>query len=109
MDRTHISERLTVSGQIGPDDLEALKASGVTTIINNRPDREERGQPLSTELESAARALGLVYYYLPVTPGAANTKDGARMVEIVANADGTVHAFCRTGNRSSKLFALGKD
>lgn len=108
MDCKHITDRLSVSGQVGLDDLERLKARGVTTIINNRPDQEERGQPLSAELARAVRALGLDYHHLPVTPGAVNPQDGARMVEIVANADGTVHAFCRTGNRSSTLFDLGQ-
>jgi len=109
MKRKTITDGLTVSGQVRPEDLGELMACGVTTIVNNRPDNEEAGQPLSADLERAARDLGLDYHYIPVTPGSPVPSDGQRMAQIVAEADGHVHAFCRTGNRSSQLYALGQD
>ena len=104
MKRKTITDGLTVSGQVRPEDLGELMACGVTTIVNNRPDNEEAGQPLC-----AARDLGLDYHYIPVTPESPDPSDGQRMAQIVAEADGHVHAFCRTGNRSSQLYALGQD
>lgn len=108
MKRKTITDGLTVSGQVRPENLEELIACGVTTIINNRPDNEEAGQPLSADLGRAARDLGLDYHYIPVTPGSPDPNDGQQMVQIVSEAEGHVHAFCRTGNRSSQLYALGK-
>ena len=108
MNCKQITYSLTVSWQVRPEDLKALKACGVTTIINNRPDGEEAGQPCSADLERAARDLGLDYHYIPVTPGCFDPDDGRRMSNIVAQADGGVHAFCRTGNRSSQLYALSQ-
>ena len=40
-----IDEKTLVAGQIGPDDVPALKQLGVTLIVNNRPDGEDVGQP----------------------------------------------------------------
>ena len=108
MKRKTITDGLTVSGQLRPEDLGELMACGVTTIVNNRPDKEEAEQPLSADLHRAARDLGLDYHHIPVTPGAPDPSDGQRMAQIVAEAKGNVHAFCRTGNRSSQLFALGQ-
>ena len=50
-----------VSPQIQPGDVAAAAAMGVTTIVNNRPDGEEPGQPAGAEIEAAARAAGLAY------------------------------------------------
>ena len=40
-----IDETLLVTGQISPDDIATAAAQGVRTIINNRPDGEQPGQP----------------------------------------------------------------
>ena len=46
MNRKFITDTLSVSGQIMPDDLAVLKEKGVVTIINNRPDGEQVDQPI---------------------------------------------------------------
>ena len=38
-------------------------------LVNNRPDGEEPGQPLGTEIEAAARAAGIDYRYIPIIRG----------------------------------------
>jgi uncharacterized protein (TIGR01244 family) len=40
-----IDDRFSVSPQVVPADLAAIKAAGFVAIINNRPDGEEEGQP----------------------------------------------------------------
>jgi len=84
-----IATGLTVSGQIALDDLSALKKRGVTIIINNRPDGEQSGQLTSDALAERAAELGLEYL---------------KMGDIIRSATGSVHAFCRSGNRSSLLW-----
>ena len=49
-----LNDRTLVAGQIGPDDVPALKALGVTLIVNNRPDGEDVGQPASDDIEAPA-------------------------------------------------------
>ena len=45
MDIKRLTDDISVSGQIGPDEVEGLAAQGFTTLINNRPDGEMIGQP----------------------------------------------------------------
>ena len=102
-----IDERTLVAGQIRPDDLEALKAGGIGMIVNNRPDEEEAGQPSSAEMEAAARASGIAYRSIPVASGFSANQVEA-MSEALENAEGQVLAFCRSGTRSTYLWALAR-
>src|SRR4030095_6323279 len=54
-----------VAGQISTADFPAIAAAGVSTIVNNRPDGEEPGQPAGAEIEAAARAAGIDYRHIP--------------------------------------------
>ena len=102
-----IDERTLVAGQIKPADMEALKAGGIGMIVNNRPDDEEAGQPSSAEMEAAARAAGIDYRYIPVASGFSADQVEA-MSEALGNVEGQVLAFCRSGTRSTFLWALAR-
>ena len=102
-----IDERVLVAGQITANDLEAAKAEGVTMIVNNRPDGEEPGQPSSEEMETAAQATGLEYRHIPVGSGYSANQVQA-MGEALDAAEGPVLAFCRSGTRSTFLWALAR-
>lgn len=109
MDIKPLTDRLTVSGQITADDLAILKKAGVVTIINNRPDGEEAEQPRCDALAAQANTLGLAYHFIPVTPGELLDADAAKMGKILKESAGQVHAFCRSGNRSSMLWKRSQD
>lgn len=95
--------------QLAPEDMAALAAAGVRSVINNRPDGEGGpDQPGSTQLEAAARAAGLQYRHLPVPPGDHSDPDARRMAELVAELPRPVFAFCRSGRRSVALYHKGK-
>jgi uncharacterized protein (TIGR01244 family) len=96
-----------VAGQIAPDEVPELKAAGIAIIVNNRPDGEEPGQPASAEMEAAAGAAGLGYRHIPVAGGLSNEQVEA-MAEALAAAEGKTLAFCRSGTRSTYLWALAK-
>jgi len=102
-----IDDATFVAGQIGPEDVAEAAALGVTMIVNNRPDGEEPGQPPSAEIEAAARAAGLDYHHVPVVGGIA-PEQVAAMATALEEADGTVLAFCRSGTRSTYLWALAR-
>jgi uncharacterized protein (TIGR01244 family) len=93
-----------VSGQIAPEEIAAL---GVTTIINNRPDGEEPGQPDSDVIAAAAQAAGIDYRHIPVAGGISQPQV-AEMADALAQAKGPVLAFCRSGTRSTYLWALAR-
>ena len=102
-----IDERTLVAGQIRPEDMEALKAGGIGMIVNNRPDNEEAGQPSSAEMEVAAREAGISYRSIPVASGFSAHQVEA-MSEALEKAEGQVLAFCRSGTRSTFLWALAR-
>jgi uncharacterized protein (TIGR01244 family) len=104
---TRLDEHMLVAGQIRPEDVASAKAEGVTTIVNNRPDGEEAGQPTSAEIEAAARAAGLAYRHIPVAAGFSAERVAA-MAETIEDAEGKTLAFCTSGTRSTLLWALAR-
>jgi uncharacterized protein (TIGR01244 family) len=99
-----LDEHVTVSGQIAPEDIAGL---GVAMIVNNRPDGEEPGQPASEALRAAAEAAGVAYRHIPVS-GGMSLPQVAQMAEALAAAEGPVLCFCRSGTRSTYLWALAR-
>lgn len=105
MDIKPLSNTLSVSGQIRPRDMAEIAKLGFKTVINNRPDREVPFQPRHKTLAARAEQAGLQYYYLPVISGEMTQKNVDDFAEVLKRADGPVFAFCRTGTRSSNLWA----
>jgi len=101
-----ISDTLLASGQIEPGDVERAKAEGVTLIVNNRPDGEESGQPEGLEIEEAARQAGIDYTAIPVGSAGFSLPQVDAMAAAIGSAEGKVLAFCRTGTRSTLLWAM---
>lgn len=103
-----VNDTFSVSGQLVPEALPALKAAGVRTLICNRPDHEAPDQPEYAAIAERARALGIDVYYLPVvhdTIDARNVEDFAALLQDAAHP---VHAFCRSGLRSITLYSLAQ-
>lgn len=108
MDLKRINDRISVSGQIMPDDIASLKAAGFTTIINNRPDAESPDQPASAEIEAAAKAAGLAYYAIPLGREGVSPAMVEETKAALEGSTGPVFAFCRSGTRSTTLWALSQ-
>lgn len=96
---------LVARHQLMPADIAEAVAAGVRTIVNNRPDGEEPGQPAGAEIEAAAKAAGLIYRHIPVAGGFSEEQ-----IEAMAEAlsQGPALAFCRSGTRSTYLWALAR-
>jgi sulfide:quinone oxidoreductase len=108
MDIRKINRGLSVSPQIAPADMAELKMAGFRSIICNRPDGEGNDQPTFSEIEEAARAAGLEAHYMPVVPGRVADEDAGRFDEALSDLPGPVLAYCRTGTRSTTLWALAE-
>jgi uncharacterized protein (TIGR01244 family) len=103
-----IDQALCVTAQVQPEDMPALAAAGMRSIINNRPDFEGGAdQPTSAQLKAAARAAGLEYGYLPVPPAGHTPEQARSMFSAVDHLPQPVVAFCRTGRRSAALYRMG--
>ncbi len=99
---------IAVAAQLQPADMGTLAAAGYHSVINNRPDHEDEGQPSSAEMRAAAEASGLEYHHLPVVSGQITDADVAGFGELLNQVRGPVLAFCRTGTRSISLWALSE-
>jgi len=106
MELKTIDERLSVNGQITPQDIAQAASQGFRTIINNRPDGEEQGQPTSAELAASADAHGLAYRHIPITPGQFSDGQIAEFKAALEESPGPVLGFCRTGMRCATLWGL---
>ena len=103
-----LDDKTLVNGQITPEDIEALKALGVTLIVNNRPDGEDAGQPDSDDIEAAAKAAGIDYRHVPIARGMGPSDIEAMREAMHSAGDGKMFAFCRSGNRSTLAWAVAK-
>ncbi|MGX0878741.1 sulfide:quinone oxidoreductase [Roseovarius sp. MBR-154] len=108
MDIKTITDDLSVSPQIAPGDLAAIKAAGFRAVICNRPDGEGADQPNFDEIEAAARAQGLAARYLPITSGMVRDQDAGDFGRALRELPGPVLAYCRTGTRSATLWSLSE-
>ena len=99
MDIRKINDGISVAPQIGIDDLADVAAQGFKTVINNRPDGEAPDQPPAADVEQAARAAGLDYYFVPAVSGQLTPEKVADFGRTIEEAEGPVLAFCRSGTR----------
>ena len=100
-----IDDSISVAGQLAPADIAAAAAQGFRTVVNNRPDDEGPDQPPGAAIAEAAAAAGLRYVAIPVA-GGFSTRQVEAMAAALAEAEGPVLAFCRSGTRSTNLWAL---
>jgi sulfide:quinone oxidoreductase len=101
-----IAPDVCVAGQLTPAAMAEAAAMGFRSVVNNRPDHEHGpGQPTSAEIEAAARAAGLEYRHLPVDGGWQSPDEIAAFARLLAELPRPLLAFCRSGARSTRLFA----
>lgn len=101
-----IDSHFLASPQIALDDVTRAKELGVAFIVNNRPDGEEPSAPQSADIEARATAEGLGYAYIPVSPGGFSQDQVDALEAIVADGERKVLGYCRSGTRSTFLWAL---
>ena len=103
-----LTDKLYVAGQISVKDLDAIAEAGIKTIINNRPDGEMLMQPKTADLAARASELNISFHDIPVAGGQVLPGQKETFAEILEQSDGPVLAFCRTGTRSTMLWALSQ-
>lgn len=108
MDIKALTPHLSITPQILVAELEAVAQMGFKAIICNRPDGEGPDQPSFKEMEQAALTLGMQMRYLPADAGKVSDADGKTFGELLATLPGPVLAYCRTGMRSTTMWALSQ-
>ena len=107
MQLRQLTDTLSVSGQIDEADVELLAAQGFRSLINNRPDREAIGQPASAAIAALAERHGMTYRYLPVISGQLQDAQVEAFTQALSTLPTPTLAYCRSGTRSTMLWALG--
>lgn len=107
-DIRRINDQISVAPQIDPAEVTELARAGFVAVINNRPDEEESGQPAGDAVRTVAETLGLAYHAIPVTHAGFSAHQVEAMRAALDAADGPVLAFCRSGTRSTNLWALAE-
>jgi len=105
---TKLDDTVSVAGQIAPDQMRAVAEQGFRSIIGNRPDGEEPGQPTWAELETAAKDAGLEARHIPIASMEDLDARKGDFAQAVEEMPGPVLAFCRTGTRSGRLYEASK-
>jgi uncharacterized protein (TIGR01244 family) len=102
-----IHERLLVSPQITVEDVAEARQLGVGLIVNNRPEGESADQTPGDDIAAAAAEAGIAYVAIPVTHAGFSLNQVEALDAALAQAgDATVLAYCRSGTRSTLLWAL---
>src|SRR3546814_12390400 len=108
MDIRHLAPGLAVSEQISPHQLTELKNTGFRAIVCNRPDGEGSDQPLFAEIKRAAEAVGIEAHYLPAESGKVTDEQGIAFGQLFESLPKPVLAYCRSGMRSTTMWALSQ-
>ena len=104
-----LGDAVFASPQIETGDVEAARALGVAVIVNNRPEGESDDQTPGEAIARAAEDAGLDYVAIPVTHAGFSEAQVAAMREALDRAQGSrVLAYCRSGTRSTLLWALAE-
>lgn len=106
MDIRQLSDRFAVAPQITPEDMPKLAELGFTAVICNRPDDEVGADLACDAMAGAALAAGLSFHRIPVGRDGLNTDMFAQTAQIIDNSAGPVFAYCRSGTRSSYVWAF---
>ena len=101
-----LTENILVSPQLALEDVAEAAAAGVALIVNNRPDGEEPSAPQGDEIASAAAAAGLNYVAIPIGHSGFSEPQVDAMIAAMEQAEGPILAYCRSGTRSTFLWAL---
>lgn len=101
-----LTPSLSVSPQLTEADVAQASQDGFRAIIDNRPDGEEPGQPSAAEMQAIAAMHGMGFAHVPTVGGKISDDDVAAMADALMRLDGPVLAYCRTGTRSTTLWAL---
>jgi uncharacterized protein (TIGR01244 family) len=93
---------LTIGGRPDDGEFAGLKKQGASTIVSFlTPDEAEYAGE-----EAAARAAGLEFVSIPVTPDTLSTEKVESFCRAVEQAPGAVVAHCKGGGRASVMAIL---
>ena len=104
-----LTPNISALPQPAADDIGELADRGYRSIISNRPDGEAPDQPKWNDLKAAALARGMEAVHIPVVASRIEESDIRAFREALERLPKPIAAFCRTGTRSTILWALANE
>ena len=103
MQYEELTSQVSVSGQIGVDDVQKFKDQGVELLVCNRPDGEDVGQTPHSDVELEAIRIGLPFKLLAFSSYQITPEDREEFVKLIETRK-RIHCYCRSGSRSKRLW-----
>ena len=103
-----LTDNLSVAPQLSAADIADAQNLNYKSVLCNRPDEEEAGQPAYREIEQAIERHGLVSEFQPVNGSAISDQDVDDFSAHLKSLPGPVLAYCRSGTRCTVLWALSE-
>ena len=107
MNLRKVADSFAVTGQITPEQMQAVADAGYKSIVCARPDNEEPGQPSFAEVARAAEKLGLAITHIPVS-GMLGESQVIRFHDAWETMPKPMLGYCRSGARAGSLYATLK-
>lgn len=102
-----VTPDFSVAGQLMSGDVQRAAAEGYRTLVINRREAEEPGQPDVADIKAQAEAAGLEFRSVPFS-GPPSPAIVAETAALLDEAKGPVLAYCRTGTRSITAWAFAE-
>ena len=100
-----LTDSFAAAPQIAVEDVAAARAAGFGFIVNNRPEGESPDQPDGAAIEAACLEAGLGYCAIPIDHSGFSAEQVAALSALMVSPR-PILAFCRSGTRSTMLWAL---
>ena len=108
MDARKLSEDFSVSPQIDVSEMGDVAQAGFKSVLCNRPDGEEYGQPDFDDVAKAAEGAGLEVRTVPIVSGMVTPQATQDFAQALDEMPKPILAYCRTGTRCTMLWSLVK-
>lgn len=108
MELRQITPRYFVSPQISVEDIPAIAAAGIKTVICNRPDTEIGAAQQAAAIEAAVREAGMTFVLNSFDNKTMTAEHMTCQRNALSDSSDPVLAYCRTGTRSTVVWALGQ-
>lgn len=105
MNIRQVNDEYSVSPQISVEDLDQIKEMGFKSIVCNRPDEEDPGQPDFDVIAARASELGIETAHIPVV-GQPSGDAVKAMVDALDELPKPMLGYCRSGNRSTIIYQM---
>jgi uncharacterized protein (TIGR01244 family) len=106
MQINQITPHYSVAAQITAADIAEIARAGFKALVCNRPDNEIEPDLHAETMRAAAARHGISFIYNPISNKGMTMENLKAQAGVIAETDGPVFAYCRTGTRSTICWAF---